>query len=361
MATIYDVAKRAGVAPSTVSRVFNKTASISEDTAARVLKAAAELQYDPNPLASALASSRTLMVGLVISDIQNPFSSTLARGVQDSLERERYITIIVNTDGDPNRELEVLREIYRRGVDGFIIAPPQRGNAAEHDSYILGLARKGLPIVTVGNWLKDPQVDYVTSRAQDGAVAAVDHLVALGHTDIAFIGGYYTRGVAVGRWLGYQEAVIKHGLPLRGEWMVETDVSIRGGEDGMARLLTLPHRPTAVLTVNDLVAVGAISQCRIQGFDVPGAMSVVGFDDIPFAAVAVPPLTTIAQPIYELGFRAAELLLRRMRSTEAAQQQAVLECHLVVRQTTAPFPPASSGAVIQTQANGTVEAQREDN
>jgi DNA-binding LacI/PurR family transcriptional regulator len=335
MATIYDVAKRAGVAPSTVSRVFNKTASISGDTAARVLKAAAELQYDPNPLASALASSRTLMVGLVISDIQNPFSATLARGVQDSLERERYITVIVNTDGDPDKELEVLREVYRRGVDGFIIAPPQRNNASEHDSYVLGLARKGLPIITVGNWLKDPKVDYVTSRAQDGAVAAVDHLVELGHTAIAFIGGYYTKGVAVGRWLGYQEAMIKHGLPLENNWMVEADVSIRGGEEGMARLLALPARPTAVLAVNDLVAVGAISTCRIQGLGVPSDVSIVGFDDIPFAAVAVPPLTTVAQPAYELGCRAADLLLRRMRDGEAPTQQAILECHLVIRQTTA--------------------------
>jgi LacI family transcriptional regulator len=339
MATIYDVAKRAGVAPSTVSRVFNKTASISGDTAARVLRAAEELQYDPNPLASALASNRTLMVGLVISDIQNPFSSTLARGVQDSLERKRYITVIVNTDSDPNRELEVLREIYRRGMDGFIIAPPQRGNAAEHDSYILSLARKGLPIVTVGNWLKDPKVDYVTSRAQDGAIAAIDHLVGLGHSSIAFIGGYYTRGVAVGRWLGYQEAMIKNELPLRPEWMVEADVSIRGGEEAMARLLSMPHRPTAVLTVNDLVAVGAVSTCRMQGLAVPGDVSIIGFDDIPFAAVTVPPLTTVAQPAYELGFRAAELLLSRMRDAEAPQQQAVLECHLVIRQTTAPFPP----------------------
>ncbi|MFO7632449.1 MAG: LacI family DNA-binding transcriptional regulator, partial [Caldilinea sp.] len=338
MATIYDVAKRAGVAPSTVSRVFNKNASISEKTVARVMQAATELEYDPNPLASALASSRTLMVGLVISDIQNPFSSTLARGVQDSLGRERYITIIVNTDGDPDKELGVLREIYRRGVDGLIIAPPQRGNVAEHNRYIVDRARKGLPVVTVGNWLKDPKVDYVTSRAQDGAIAGVDHLVSHGHEKIAFIGGHYTRGIAVGRWLGYQEAMIKHDLPLLLEWMVEADVSINGGEDAMVRLLALANRPTAVLTVNDLVALGAISTCRAHGLHVPDDMSIVGFDDIPFAAVTVPPLTTVAQPAYELGFRAAELLLRRMRNADALQQQAVLDCRLVIRQTTTRYP-----------------------
>lgn len=120
------------------------------------------------------------------SDIQNPFSATLARGVQDSLERDRYMTIIVNTDGDPDKELQGLREIYRRGVDGLIIAPPQRNNASEHNRYIVDRARKNFPIVTVGNWLKDPKVDFVTSRAQDGAIAAIDHLVGLGHEKIAF-------------------------------------------------------------------------------------------------------------------------------------------------------------------------------
>ncbi len=335
MATIYDVAKRAGVAPSTVSRVFNKNASISTKTIERVMQAARDLEYDPNPLASGLASSRTLMVGLVISDIQNPFSSTLARGVQDSLERARYITIIVNTDGDPDKELGVLREIYRRGVDGFIIAPPQRGNVTEHNRYIIELTHKGLPVVTVGNWLKDPGVDYVTSRAQDGALAAIDYLVTLGHRAIAFIGGHYTRGVAVGRWLGYQEAMVKHGLAIRPEWMLEADVSLHGGEEAMQRLLSFPIRPTAVLTVNDLVALGAIATCRAQGLHVPSDMSIIGFDDIPYAAMAVPPLTTVAQPAYELGSRAAELLLQRIHDPDAPAQQAVLDCRLIVRQTTA--------------------------
>ncbi len=337
MATIYDVAKRAGVAPSTVSRVFNKNASISAKTVARVMQAARDLDYDPNPLASGLASSRTLMVGLVISDIQNPFSSTLARGVQDSLERERYITIIVNTDGDPDKELGVLREIYRRGVDGFIIAPPQHGNAAEHNRYIIDLTHKGLPVVPVGNWSKDAKVDYVTSRAQDGAMAAVDHLAGLGHRAIAFIGGHTTRGVAVGRWLGYQEAMLQHGLPLCPAWMLETDVSLQGGEEAMTRLLALPNRPSAILAVNDLAALGAINACRNQGLQVPADMSIVGFDDIPYAAMAAPPLTTVAQPAYELGYRAAELLLQRMRAPDAPAQQAILDCRLIVRQTATAY------------------------
>ena len=291
----------------------------------------------PNPLASALASSRTLMIGLVISDIQNPFSATLARGVQDVLGTERYITLIVNTDGDADKELATLREIHRRGVDGFIIAPAQCGDIAARNRYLMDLLRAGLPVVTIGNWLKGQPVDYVTSHAQDGAVAAIDYLIGCGHRNIAFIGGRYTHGVAVGRWLGYQEALLKHLLPLRPEWMLEAELSTAGGEQAMLRLLDLPDPPSAVLTVNDLVALGALKACHLRGVAVPQEMSIIGFDDIVFAGLSVPPLTTVAQPAYELGCRAAELVLRRLRDPAAPPQQAVLECHLVIRQTTAPY------------------------
>lgn len=336
MATIYDVAKRANVSPSTVSRVFNNTARISEATRARVLQAAQELDYHPSALASGLAKKRTLIIGLVIPDIQNPYSATLARGVQDMVFSQGYVPIICNTDGDPEKELHVLREIYRHGVDGFIITPPQLQITPEVNRYIRKLLDKGVPIVFVGNRLNDPNVDFVTSRAQDGAFQAVSYLVSLGHRAIGFIGGYYTRGIAVGRWLGYQEALITNQLPIRPEWMVETDLSQDGGEQALHRLLDLPNPPTALLAVNDLMAIGAIMACRKRGIRVPEQMSIVGFDDIPFAALTTPPLTTVAQPTYELGYKAAELLLRRFQQPNLPPQQVTLQCKLVIRQTTAP-------------------------
>lgn len=336
MATIYDVAKRANVSPSTVSRVFNNTARISEATRARVLQAAQELDYHPSALASGLAKKRTLIIGLVIPDIQNPYSATLARGVQDMVFSQGYVPIICNTDGDPEKELHVLREIYRHGVDGFIITPPQLQITPEVNRYIRKLLDKGVPIVFVGNRLNDPNVDFVTSRAQDGAFQAVSYLVSLGHRAIGFIGGYYTRGIAVGRWLGYQEALITNQLPIRPEWMVEADLSQDGGEQALHRLLDLPNPPTALLAVNDLMAIGAIMACRKRGIRVPEQMSIVGFDDIPFAALTTPPLTTVAQPTYELGYKAAELLLRRFQQPNLPPQQVTLQCKLVIRQTTAP-------------------------
>ncbi len=336
MATIYDVAKRAHVSPSTVSRVFNNTARISEGTRARVLQAAQELDYHPSALASGLARKKSLMIGLVIPDIQNPYSATLARGVQDMVFSQGYVPIICNTNGDPEKELHVLREIRRRGVDGLIITPPQLQVVSEVNRYIRKLLDKGMPIVFVGNRLNDPNVDFVTSRAQDGAIQAVNYLVSLGHRAIGFIGGYYTQGIAVGRWLGYQEALIANRIPIRPEWMIEADLSQEGGEQALYRLLDLPNPPTAVFAINDLMAIGAITACRKRGVRVPEQMSIVGFDDIPFAALTTPPLTTVAQPTYELGHKAAELLLRRFQQPDLPPQQVILQCTLVIRQTTAP-------------------------
>ena len=230
MTTIYDVAQRAGVSPATVSRVFNNVATISQATRERVLASARELDFQPNILGSALTTKQTFMVGLVISDIRNPYSASLARGVQDALAREGYVCIICNTDADPDREAQVLREIRRRGVDGFIITPSFSGRNSEADRTIRQLLAQRVPIVFIGNRLDDPAGDYVTSRAQDGAAQAVNHMAGLGHRAIGFIGGRYPQGVAVGRWLGYQEAMIANRLPIRPELMLESDTTPEGGQ-----------------------------------------------------------------------------------------------------------------------------------
>lgn len=335
MPTIYDVAERAGVSPSTVSRVFTNARRISEETRARVLAAAQELGYEPSVLGSALTTKKTLMIGLVISDIQNPYAATLARGVQDRLSQEGYVSIICSTDGEPEKEMRMMREILRRGVDGLIITPSQYGFSTEVNDYIRRLLERQTPIVFIGNRLDDPNVDFVTSRAQDGAMQATCYLADLGHRRIAFIGGYYTRGVAVGRWLGYQEAMVARRLPLRPEYMVEAEVSTAGGQEAMTRLLALDEPPTAVLTVNDLMAIGALAACRERGVQVPEDISIIGFDNIPLSALTTPPLTTVEQPAYELGLRAAELVLRRCERPDASPRHILLKSTLVVRGTTA--------------------------
>jgi LacI family transcriptional regulator len=334
MTTIYDVAERAGVSPATVSRVFNKAGRVRTVTRDRVLTAANELDYQPNRNGTAAAANKTLMIGLVTSDIQNPYAATVARGVQDMAAGQGYVSIICSTDGDPDKELRLMREIHRRGVDGFVLTPSPYGVSAELDAFVNSLSAENVPLVFIGNQQDRPDISFVTSRAQDGAVQAINHLAALGHKRIAFIGGHYTRGVAVGRWLGYQEAMIANRLPIHAELMKEADLSEAGGEKALRELLELDEPVTAILTVNDLVAIGVMNACAKQGIDVPSNMSIVGFDDIPLAQLMTPPLTTVAQPAYDLGYKAAAILLQMCQNPGMAAQHLLLHSSLVIRGTT---------------------------
>lgn len=336
MSTIYDVAERAGVSPATVSRVFSQAGRVRDTTRDRVLTAAGELDYQPNRVGSAVATQRTLMIGLVTSDIQNPYAATVARGVQDVTADEGYVSIICSTDGDPDKELQLIQEIYRRGVDGFVITPAHHGGSPELDAFIQKLLLEKMPLVFIGNQQERPGISFVTSRAQDGAIQAVNHLASLGHERIAFIGGHYSDGVAVGRWLGYQEAMIANQLSICPELMVETELSEAGGERAMAQLLALDEQVTAVLTVNDLVAIGAMNACAKQSISIPEDISIVGFDDIPLAQLTTPALTTVTQPAYDLGYKAAAMLLQMCQNPDMAPQHMLLHSSLVIRGTTAP-------------------------
>lgn len=342
MPTLHDVAKVAGVSASTVSRVFNKPEIISQKTRDHVLQIAEQMGFRPNYFASALNTQQTLLVGVVCPDITNPYAAMLAKGVQDVLAGRDYLTVICSTDGDTEKELAMLREMHYRGVDGFIVTPSQLGSSDEVDDYLFSLLRAGIPIIFIGNRLERADVDSVTSRAQNGAVSAVNHLIELGHRRIGFIGGYYTRGVAVGRWLGYQEALVSNGLIPDQHYMIEADLSQSGGGDAMHRLLRLDEPPTAVFAVNDVMALGALGVCKDEGIDVPKGMSIIGFDDIPVAAQVQPALTTVAQPTYALGRKAAELFLFRLENANAPPEQVVLQCQLIERASTAAFAQPKS-------------------
>lgn len=344
---VYDVAVLAGVDISTVSRAFSRPDLISEATREKVFAAARSLNYRPNALAGALTTKRTLLMGLVTEDIQNPYVAALARGVQDRMMAERYLSIICSTDADPVREIEILQEMVFRGVDGFIITPSQGFLDPFVKTFLRALPAQGVPVVFVGKLDDAPECDFVTANAEAGAVTAIDYLVALGHQRIAFIGGYFSKGIAVGRWRGYCEALARAGIPLDAKLVAETETSREGGFEAMARLLAVKDRPTAVFTINDLAAIGAMEACRTAGLDVPADISLIGFDDIPVASLTVPALTTVAQPAYALGRVAADLLLERVDNRALPPQQRNLSCQLIVRSSTAPREASEDRAIGQ--------------
>ena len=343
MSTIYDVAELAGVSSSTVSRTFSKPELISKRTRERVLAAAQRLEYRPNPLASSLKTKKTLLVGLLTADIQNPFISAIARGVQDRVKGERYLSVICGTDGDPDEEMELLREMVARKIDGFVVMAPHAAPSAKLDAYLWELHTRGVPLAFIGDRFKNGETDFVTDLPQAGAVAAVNHLLALGHPYVACLGGPYSRrgGGGINRWLGYQEALLARGLPVDPAWVLETEMTREGGYVGMMRLLESPEPPTAVFALNDLMALGAVDACMARGLGVPEEVSVVGFDDIPAAATARVPLTTVAQPAYELGYGAADLLLGRLEDPRRPPQGRVLHCELRVRESAASPKPST--------------------
>jgi DNA-binding LacI/PurR family transcriptional regulator len=332
VATIYDVARRADVSIGTVSRYLNDKGYVGEKARERIKKAIEELGFRPSSIARGLTHKRSYMLGFVVSDLLNPFIPEIVRSAQDFADEAGYCLLIYNTDGNGPREARALKLLYERRVDGLIITPPE---TKEGNRTILELHTLGIPIVLVGRSLKGVAFDRVTTDTYTGAIDAVTHLAALGHTRIAFIGGERARGLALGRYQGYLDGLQKIGLPIDERLIIETPLTRESGAEAISRLFEMVQQPTGIFAANDISAIGAMQEVMRRGKQVPTDLSIVGFDDIALAAQTLPPLTTIAQPKALLGQTAVELLLARIEQvTERTPQEIRLPCELVVRGST---------------------------
>lgn len=319
---------------ATVSRHINRSGYVGIGAGARIEAAIAELGFHPNTRARSLATRRTGLIGFVVSDLTNPFTVEVARAIQDRAYGAGWCALICNTDGDGNREAAALAVLRDHGVEGVIVTPPE---TQPGDEALRALVALGIPAVLVGRRLEAAVTDRVTTDTYGGERQAVRHLIRLGHTRIAFVGGDPRQGRALGRKRGYTDELRDAGLDHLEELVIAGKLDREGGAETMARLLCLDPIPTAVVTVNDAMALGAIQEAARQGLAVPQDISVVGFDDIAMAAHALPPLTTVAQPKRELGQTAVDLLLARIGSQEEVSPQEVrLPCALVTRESTAP-------------------------
>jgi DNA-binding LacI/PurR family transcriptional regulator len=337
--TIVDIAARVGVAPMTVSRVINDIGYVSEVMSEKVMRVVKELNYHPNGLARSLKRQRTQVIGILLPDIANPFSAELVHGIQDVLIEHSYASFISISDRSTEREQAALRAMLDHRADGLIIAT--RETKAGND-FLLGLIERNLPMVVVGRMLNHPRVDRVTADHWSGAYQAVEHLISLGHRRIGFIGVSPINGAGLRRYQGYLDALRDNGLPLDEKLIVGPATQSGPGystqEDGyagMKSLLALKKPPTAVFARNDFTAIGAICAIRDAGLEIPGAVAVVGFDDVAIAAYSTPPLTTVRQPTTEQGREAARLLLERIQGgNERERREICLGCDLIIRQST---------------------------
>lgn len=335
MATIKDVAERAQVAKSTVSYAFNKPHKVNAETLERILAAAKELSYRPNVFAQGLAGGKTQMVGLLVPDIRYPFNATMARGIEDKLREEGYLAITASTDGDQEQTIQLMGQLHRRGVSGFIIVPSFFGISKALEKAMIALRASNVPIVLGGYTVDDARIDQVSFQAQAAARKVVSHLIGLGHRGIAYIGAHHTQVSALKRYFGFQESLLQHGIPLRPEYVIETDVTRSQVKEAMERLLTLPKPPTALFAINDVAAYAALDYCQQNNIRIPDDLSLVTFDYQAMVQREYPSITAAVVPVYEVGCVSAELLLNRFNNPDLPCQHRTLPYAFVSRDTTA--------------------------
>jgi LacI family transcriptional regulator len=332
--TLRDLARVAGVDPSTVSRVLNgdETLTVKEETRRRILRAVEELGYVPNPLARGLRTRRTDTVALLVPDIANPFFPEIILGAERVLSESGMQLILANTDERIERERGLIEALRARFVDGFILA-----TAMTHDETVGELAREGVPFVLVNRAHRDTQ-HYVVTDDRRATAEMVRHLVSLGHRRIAHLSGPLYTETGLDRLRGYREALLEAGLPFREEYVVEGDFKESSGYTGVRRLMAVDPPPTAVVAANDLMAIGALAALKADGVPVPRRVSITGFNDIPLAAHVQPPLTTMRMPRLEMGMASARLLLALLEGRRDVLAPVVLPAELVVRESSAPPP-----------------------
>ncbi len=326
--TIVDVARLAGVSTATVGRVVNGQDDIvREKTRQRVLDAIGQLGYERNSVAGSLRTDRTCMIALSIPDITNPFWPEVARGVQDTLEAHDYTVVTVNSDWDAGREQRYLKMVRRNRFDGLIINPT--------DANLTDFHSMGIPIVILGSEEGYPNYDSVGSATTQAVQEALEHLYGLGHRRIGLIAGRSRRRRSTNRYHPYVTFLAKKQLRLDESLIVHSEFSLQAGASAMRELLSLREPPTAVFAANDIIAIGAMQTAQAMGWRLPEQISIIGMDNIYAAATTSPPLTTIAKPKYEIGVRAADMLLARLGGDDSPARHIQLACTLIERGSTA--------------------------
>lgn len=335
MVTVHDVARHAGVSIATVSRALNDRSRISAATRDRVLRVAAELGYHPNDLARGLAGMATRTIALLLPDITNPFFPELVKGVQTVADQRGHLLLMCHNADDEAKAIADLVLLRRKRVDGILLV------ASTLPGVGVVAASAGIPTVVLDRRVPGLDADLVTVDHRAGARLGVEHLLGLGHRRIAHLTGPAGVVSSQERCEGWREALLAAGVDPAPELVVHGDFTEDGGYAAGRELITRGGGITAVFAANDLAAIGLLRALTEAGLRVPHDVSVVGFDGVHLAAYTSPKLTTVAQPIFDLGRTAAELLLDRLAAApapDAEPKTLVLPTRLELRNSTAPNP-----------------------
>jgi LacI family transcriptional regulator len=340
-ATITDVARRANVSTATVSRVLSGGGGARDETRDRVLTAARELGYRPSGVARSLRQRATRTLGLIVTDIENPFFPELVRTVEDAARERGYAMLLCNASDDPERESGYLELLVDRWVDGVVIAASSLG--VRHREWLLAA---DLPIILVNSVDRQIDLPTIASDSVMGGRIATEHLLELGHRRFGIITAGPRNLDAPDRVTGARSALRAAGIPTTSEHVVIEEAIVEGGERAAAAILATDPSVTAIVAYNDLTAIGAMRAIRARGQRVPQDVSVIGFDDVHLAAYVDPPLSTIAQSTAEMGRWAVDELTRRLGAAPEPQTEphaaphVVLPVRLKIRDSTGPAPAA---------------------
>jgi LacI family transcriptional regulator len=347
--TISQVAEAAGVSAMTVSNVLNGKPGASEETRRRVQSAAKRLGYQPNLSARNLKGGRSGLIGVMTLDLTGQYGLEIVRGIADELAAAERELLINATYQDAVRERERVEFLARGLVDGVIMVAP-----ALEDQTVEVLRRTKLPCVVVDPRRQDAPLPRVTVENYRGMREGVEHLIGLGHRRIAYIRGEDDLESTAQRYQGYADALRLAGLEVDEQLVVSCDFSYSCGFRTAARLIS-DHRPTALVAGADLIALGAIDAARAHGLDVPSRFSVIGFDDLPQAAQSFPGLTTVRQPLHDMGQVAARAVLSLVDGQQLLMEHMQLPTSLVTRNSTAAAAPYSADDLVRT---GVIDGSR---
>lgn len=330
--TIKDIAKKLNISPSTVSRALRDHPDISTQTKKRVNSLAEELDYQPDSIAQSLKKRRTNLIGVIVPEIKHNFFSAAISGIEEVAYRAGYAIIVSQSNESYDRECVNVRALISNRVAGLLISISQTTEISDHFKL---LERQGIPFVFFDRVCEDIEASKVVVDDFHGAFKAVEHLINSGYKRIAHIAGPKHLSISQCRLNGYLSALNKYKIQYNENYVVHGGLNEEDGIKGFQKLLKLDKLPDALFAVNDPVAIGAFEKIKEHGLKIPGDIALVGFSNNPITALIEPPLTTVSQPAYEVGKRAAKLLMEQIKSGENfIPRKEVLRTELIIRDST---------------------------
>lgn len=327
MASMRDVARRAGVSSATVSRVLGDKPNVSPALRQRVLAAVEELGYRPNRVARSLRIQQSNIIGLIVTDVEQSFFTSIARAVEDVAIEHDYTLFLANTDENLQRERLYLDLMQAEHVAGVIIAP-----ARDTETRLDDLIRDNIPVVAIDRQVQSHEVDTILSDNVRGTSKLVEHLIEHGHQRIGAIVGLPSITTGRERLQGYRNALLAHGISIDPALIKPVVPRDRDAYDAIIALWQLEERPTAIFAGTEVLAAGALRAVRELDLSIPDDVALVSFDDPFWSTLVRPAITCVRQPVYEMGHLAAELLMQRLSNPTRSTRQIVLKSQLIIRQ-----------------------------